>query len=122
MGRKIEKKKNEKGDNFYKYDPKHEAVGYESPKFSFKKNEVIENEAKINRLGPGSYGNLKKGISESYTIPKDQRFKPLVKEKAINSKVNENAYSTVGFMPKYLRRKEKRKDSFVQTSGKENIE
>lgn len=110
MGRKISSKKKEKDSNFYKYNPKYETVNYESPKFTFKKNEYLENEDKINRLGPGSYLNLKKGLSESYTIPKDQRFKPLVKQKIINTKVNENAYSTVGFLPAYLKKKEKKKE------------
>ena len=59
-------------------------------------------------MGPGSYNVAKKGNSSSYTIPKDQRFKPLIKEKNINTKVNENAYATVGFLPDYLKKKEKK--------------
>ena len=120
MGRKREQKKGEKDDNFYKYNPKFDTVAHDSAKYTFTKNELVENEAKINRLGPGSYNVAKKGNSSSYTIPKDQRFKPLVKEKNINTKVNENAYATVGFLPDYLKKKEK-KGGKNEKQNKENI-
>ena len=82
MGRKVESKKKlaQSEDNFYKYSPKNTFVNYQYPQYSFSQTILKTLGEERANIGPGSYdGKLRNSSGEGYTIPKKERFKPLVK-------------------------------------------
>jgi hypothetical protein len=63
-------------------------VNNQAPSYTFPKKSSDHFDKANPRLGPGLYLYKHDGNSNSYTIPKDQRFKPFTKEKRITYKVN----------------------------------
>lgn len=126
MGRKIEPNKSIGGteDNFYKYNPKCEAVSYSAPKYTFSQTSSKGFGGKENQLGPGSYNmyfDEKNGWA--YTIPRKQRFGPLIKERKLEKNLGlEDPFSTIGNLPSYIRRsiaKDKAARMMKKTKNKE---
>lgn len=72
------KKLSETFDNFCKYQPKATVVDYKYPQYSFKQSERSSTDKK-SLLSPCTYNAIKPSSTESYSIGKSIRFKPLKK-------------------------------------------
>lgn len=79
MGRKVEQKKkqNSNSDNFYKYEPKLNAVARESPKFTFPQSRTYKSKQNVNsdshsQIFYQTIDNKKSGYS--YSMGTSKRF------------------------------------------------
>lgn len=68
---------NQSEDNFYKYFPNMNATAYQSPQYTFSQTCIRKSPKDQFNLGPGAYNSNDNKKGESYTIPKNKRFKTL---------------------------------------------